>query len=187
VRRSSGGRWLLLIFCAGVFGGTLLANLLPARYLPVLSGMTVDIGELLKGFSGRQKEYFVYLLKIRAFPILVLWASLFTGHGAEVFCVATLWYGVCSGAVISGAVLLFGAGGILLFLTMIFPQYLFYGMIFVYLFAKLERNRIGRQGKTVQLSEEVNVLLVITVLFLMGTLLEAYLNPILLRMISMVA
>lgn len=186
MRRIGNRRLLLLIFCAGVLAGTLLANLLPDHYLPTLMELTVDIRELLEGFSGRQSDYFLYLLKIRAFPILVLWASLFSAHGAEVFCVAAAWYGTCAGAVISGTVLLYGAGGILLFLTMIFPQYIFYGLIFLHLLAKLERNSLGRQTHTVQLSEEVNSLLVMAVLFLMGTLLEAYLNPILLRMISMV-
>ena len=65
---------------------------------------------------------------------------------------------------------------------MIFPQYLVYGLIFLHLFAKCERGISIGAGRTLQLSEEVSTALLIAVLFLLGILLEAYLNPILLKL-----
>lgn len=182
MKRVDSRRLMLWIFCAGVLGGTLLANLLSGSYLSVLSELVTEVSELLEGFSGKDSGYFIYLLKLRGIPLLVLWCCLFTAYGTEAFCVASAWYGLCTGAVISGAVLLWGAGGVLVFLAMIFPQYIFYGVIFLLLVTGYERIRSMRATRTVQLSEEISEFLLMAVLFLIGLLLEAYLNPILLRM-----
>lgn len=182
MKRVSGRRLILWIFCIGVLGGTLLANLFSRSYLAVLSELVTEVCELLEGFSGKDSGYFIYLLKLRGLPLLVLWCCLFTPYGAEAFCVAAAWYGLCTGAVISGAVLLWGAGGVLMFLAMILPQYIFYILIFLQLIIGYERVRSVRATRTVQLSEEISDFLLMAVLFLIGVLLEAYLNPILLRM-----
>lgn len=182
MKRVSGRRLILWIFCIGVLGGTLLANLLSGSYLSVLSDLVTAVSDLLEGFSGKDSGYFMYLLKLRGLPVLVLCCCLFTAYGNEALCVASAWYGFCTGAVISGAVLLWGAGGVLVFLAMIFPQYIFYVLIFLQLLTGYERVRTMRTTRAAQLSEEVSDFLLMAVLFLIGVLLEAYLNPILLKM-----
>ncbi len=175
-------RLLLILFGLGVLVGTLFANLFADRYLPTLAKIAREIGDLLAHFAGQANGYFSYLLKIRVIPLLILWGSLFTGYSLECFGVVSVWYGLCTGAVISGAVLLYGAGGIFVFLAMIFPQYLVYGLIFFHLSAKYERSVLVGSGRSMQLSEEVSTALLIALLFLLGILLEAYLNPILLKL-----
>ena len=174
-------RLLFILFGLGVLIGTLLANLFADRYLSTLAGIVREISESLTHFAGQANGYFSYLLKIRLLPLLILWGSLFTGYGLECFCVVSVWYGLCTGAVISGAVLLYGVGGIWVFLAMIFPQYLVYSLIFFHLSAKFERSILSGVARSLQLSEEVSTVLLIAVLFLLGILLEAYLNPILLK------
>lgn len=181
MKRINSRQGLLLIFGVGVLVGTILTNLLSDRCFSVLSGLVTDMRKMLETFSGYQKEYFFYLLKARAFTILVLWASLFSVHCAEVFCAAAGWYGICVGAVISGAVLIGGVGGIIVVPAMLLPQYVFYWLIFDQLLVKMEQQNYGRKKHAIRWAEELNTLPVIGVLFLMGTLSEAYLNPILLR------
>ncbi len=185
MRQLEGRHLMLILFGLGVLFGTVLANLLAGRYLPTLAELAKDVGECLNGFAGQANGYFSYLIKIRVLPLLILWASLFTAYSMECFCLVSVWYGLCTGAVISGAVLLYGAGGIWLFLAMIFPQYIAYGLIFLHLSAKCERSALTRSARSVravQLSEELSTVLLVAVLFLLGVLLETYLNPILLRM-----
>jgi hypothetical protein len=182
VRQPKVRRLLLILFGLGVLVGTLFANLFADRYLPTLAKIAREISDLLAHFAGQANGYFSYLLKVRVIPLLILWGSLFTGYSLECFGVVSAWYGLCTGAVISGAVLLYGAGGIWVFLAMIFPQYLVYGLIFLHLFAKCERGISIGSGRTMQLPEEVSTALLIAVLFLLGILLEAYLNPILLKL-----
>ena len=173
---------ILAVFCGGVLLGTLLANLMPKLYLPTAADLLGELDALLKGTASAYSGYFGYLLGIRLVPIAVLWICLLTPYGGEGLCVAALWYGVCCGAVISGAVLLYGIGGLLLFLTAIFPQYVFYVMIFLQMIAKHELRKNSRHGQAVILSGEIGFLLVVAVLFLAGVLLETYLNPLLLRL-----
>ena len=187
MRRIDSRQGLLLIFSVGVLVGTILTNLFSKSSFSILSDLMTDICKMLDTFSGHQKEYFFYLLKARAFTILVLWASLFSAHAAEVFCAAAGWYGVCVGAVISGVVLIGGTGGILAIPAMIFPQYIFYGLIFDRLLVRMEQPYSGRQKRGIRWTEEINTLPIVGVLFLMGTLSEAYLNPILLRWVLTMA
>lgn len=177
---------ILYVFCGGVLLGTLLANLLPGLYLPAASELLTELGELLKGSSDGYPGYFGYLLRVRLIPILTVWLSLFSPYGLECLCVAALWYGLCAGAVLSGAVLIYGIAGLLLFLAAIFPQYIFYILIFLQLITKYELRLRTRHGRALQLSDEIGFLLVAAVLFLAGVLLEAYLNPVILRLVSLV-
>ena len=177
---------ILYVFCGGVLLGTLLANLLPTLYLPTASGLLEELKRLLNGSSVAYAGYFGYLLRVRLVPILVIWICLFGPYGAECLCLAALWYGFCAGAVLSGAVLLYGIGGLLLFLAAILPQYVFYVLIFLQLVSKYDLKSRVRHGQAFSLSQEIGFLLVAAVLFLTGVLLEAYLNPIILRMVSLV-
>lgn len=185
MKRISGRQMILLAFCGGVLLGTLLANLLPQLYLPAAAKLLAALGDMLKGPSDIFAGYFRYLLRIRLVPLLVLWFCLFGPYGAECLCVAGLWYGVCAGAVISGAVLIYGIGGILIFLAAILPHYILYVLIFLQLIARYERKIRARRGQALQVSDEVSFLLVIAVLFLLGILLEAYLSPIILRLVAL--
>ena len=182
MKRITGRQWILAIFCGGVLFGTLLANLVPKLYLPTAAELLGELATLLEGPTSAYSGYFRYLLGIRLIPILVIWICLLTPYGGEGLCVAALWYGICCGAVISGAVLLYGIAGVLLFLTAVFPQYVFYVLIYMQLIAKHELRKNRRHGQPWSFSEEVGFLLVITVLFLAGVLLETYLNPLMLRL-----
>lgn len=173
---------ILYVFCGGVLMGTLLANLLPKLYLPAAAELLDALDGILNGASAAYRGYFGYLMRVRLLPVLAIWICLFSPYGVEGLCVAALWYGLCSGAVLSGAVLIYGIGGLLLFLAAIFPQYIFYILIFLQMINKYELKARTRHGQALKLSEEIGFLLVIAVLFLAGVLLEAYLNPIILRM-----
>ena len=177
---------ILYVFCGGVLIVTLLANLLPNLYLPAASELMSELSELLNGSSENYSGYFGYLLRVRLLPVLAIWLCLFSPYGVEGLCVAALWYGLCAGAVLSGAVLFYGIAGLLLFLAAVFPQYIFYLLVFLQLITKYELRIRTRHGRALQLSDEVGFLLVAAVLFLAGVLLEAYLNPIILRMASLV-
>lgn len=186
MRRITARQSILFVFCGGVLLGTLLANLLPKLYLPAAMELLSELEELLQGPTAAYSGYFGYLMKVRLLPGLALWFCLFGPYGVECLCVAGLWYGVCAGAVLSGAVLLYGISGLLLFLAAILPHYAFYVLIFLQLITKYEAKRGLKRGQALQLSDEIGFLLVTALLFLTGVLLEAYLSPIILRMAALV-
>ncbi|MBQ8813238.1 MAG: hypothetical protein IJZ85_01900 [Lachnospiraceae bacterium] len=177
---------ILYVFCGGVLLGTVLANVLPKLYLPAAAELLDELDGILRGPSAAYRGYFGYLMRVRLLPMLVIWLCLFGAYGAEGLCLSALWYGLCCGAVLSGAVLIYGIGGLFLFLAAIFPQYICYFLIFMQLINKFELKSRTRHGQALKLSEEIGFLLVIAVLFLAGVLLETYLNPIILRMAFLV-
>lgn len=182
MRRITERQLIFAVFCGGVLLGTLLANLMPKLYLPIAADLLGELDILLKGTSSAYSGYFGYLLGVRLVPVVVLWICLLTPYGGEGLCVAAFWYGGCCGAVVSGAVLIYGIGGLLLFLASVFPQYMLYVLIFLQLIAKYELKKNSRHGQAWLLSGEIGFLLLVAVLFLAGVLLEAYLNPLILRL-----
>ena len=186
MRKITERQLILFVFCGGVLLGTLLANLFPKLYLPTVTELLQDLSELLNGSSAAYSGYFRYLLGVRLISILAVWLCSLTSYGAEGFCVASLWCGLCVGSVLSGAVLLYGIGGVLLFLAAVFPQYIFYALIFLQMIVRHEIRAKQRHGHASKVSEEIGFLLVIAVLFLAGVLLEAYLNPLILRLVFLV-
>lgn len=81
-----------------------------------------------------------------------------------------LYIGACAGALVSSAVLYYGAGGLLIYSVSVLPQYVFYGAALYLMYKILYR-------RTANFKNIGIVLGIALVLMLAGTYTEAYINP----------
>ncbi len=189
-RMRNGKLPLVTIFTAGVFAGMFCMNfgrsillentgLLDEYTLYHMKYMTVDSSAL-----------FYYILKQRLCGVLVLAVLSTTYLGLAVCSGVVLWYGVCTGAFLATAVIRYGLKGILLVVVGIFPQYLVYVpamiiMLFwcqkVYRTIYLDRTYALEHDKNFLFPKFLLQLLGIVMFFVVGCVLESFLNPYLLR------
>lgn len=129
---------------------------------------------------------FIYVLWNRLKTILFLLILSTTYLGVPVVGCAAAWYGFSAGMYLSALVIRYGMKGILFALTGIFPQYLIYIPAMLGLLVWCERlsrslysaNTVvsNSPGKAVMLRRIVTLLLIL-VAFLVGCMLESYVNP----------
>ena len=185
-RTKNGKIPLATIFVAGLFLGMLILNfgksilldntgLLDEYTLYHMKYMTVDSSAL-----------FYYVLRNRLVRVLGL-AVLSTTYLGMAVCVGCVfWYGMCSGIFLSAAVIRYGIKGILLVLAGIFPQYLIYVpmMIFLLLWCQrlyrmiyVEKNSVSGLDKSRFLPKVILELGGVLLALLAGCVVESFLNP----------
>lgn len=130
------------------------------------------------------KEYFVYLIKKRAGLLLAMILASLALPGKLLLSGFLMFFGCSMGSMLSTLVMRYGLKGILLFLSLIFPQYLIYipvifGWIYVlthfnnYIFH--EKNSYRNGLSPYQILGKMILLSGVTII---GLLLECYVNPI---------
>ena len=185
-RTKTGKIPLATIFAAGLFLGMLILNfgksilldntgLLDEYTLYHMKYMTVDSSAL-----------FYYVLRNRLVRVLGL-AVLSTTYLGMAVCVGyVFWYGMCAGIFLSAAVIRYGIKGILLVLAGIFPQYLLYVpmMIFLLLWCQrlyrmiyLEKHSASGLDKSRFLPKVILELGGVLLALLAGCVVESFLNP----------
>lgn len=118
--------WLIISFLAGIGAGTLLVNLLgspiqeEAGYVGQLYEAAARIGQ------NSPKTFFMAVFRQRMGGIIILWFMGLTVFSEKCFCLAALWAGLSSSAVLSVMVCQKGISGFFCYLAAVFPQALFY-------------------------------------------------------------
>lgn len=164
---------LVLILAVGFFIGIIYENLISKN-----GAITVELfrkSNLERYLQTKiiAEEYLWYVVKSRVLMLGILcilscvkWKKILV-----VLCVGML--GVISGILAVSAVLQLGMKGILLCMAGILPQGIFYGMVYgmllIYWFRHPERQ--WNRAKTV----------FVVLMFLVGMLLEAYVNPVIVK------
>ena len=110
-----------------------------------------------------------------------------------VFCLFDYGVSVFTGILISAMVLKYGWTGLVGGICFLFPQYFFYGMIFVIVYIYLFRNAAignfytvisrGWRGTHTLLKDRIIIILLIIGLFFVGCYIEAYISPSILKKI----
>lgn len=162
---------LLAFFMPGFLFGILYVNLIMKKYTAE-PGIFSDY--FLKQYQTVEivaKEYIWYLIRIRAVPFLVLLGLAFTKVRKVASIAFLVWTGFSSGMLFSMAVLEMGIKGSILCVVGILPQFLLYipaYMVVIWYGYTYPQNKWNTQkGIFVGLAMVV------------GVILEAYVNPIL--------
>lgn len=180
----------LTLFTAGVFAGMVFVNLRKSIWLDNTGLLDEYTLYHMKDMAVDNSALFYYVLRQRVGQLLVLAVLSTTYLGLAACSAMALWYGVCAGAFLATAVLRYGMKGIFLVLTGIFPQYLLYipAMIallywcrYVYRMIYLDRTYGGDVEKRFLLPKCLLQLLGILAVFVVGCVLESFLNPFLLK------
>ena len=170
-------RFILFIF-AGMIVGTVLfnifiklkitdADLLGNDYLAIYDSVRINGITVWKYVLKSRMKWLVFLVLAGITKIRIPIYGLFTMAGG-------------SGILISIMVLKYGLMGIAVFLISIFPQFIFYGIMYV-LMLKIFIESTGLVGM------RKNLILagIVIAMFVAGTYMEAFLNPIALKKMYM--
>lgn len=178
------------IFTVGVFAGIFFMNLGKSILLENTGLLDEYTLYHIKYATVDSSALFYYILKRRLSSVLILAVLATTYLGFVICCGVSLWYGVCAGAFLGAAVLRYGIKGILLVFAGIFPQYLVYvpamiAMLWwcrnIYRMIYLDRTCGWEGTKPFLFPKSILQLVIIIVVFVVGCILESFLNPFVLK------
>ena len=186
-------RWLFLFF-GGVCTGIVYANLMGARYVDQIRLLSDYLLQKYRGSEILNGELFWYCLRARILPVCYIWIFGLILFGCAVGYVYVFWYGFSSGFLLSVATLRFGMKGILLCVTGVLPQYIFYipamlvtllagSTVSMRLYGKENYSHTIAGGRRKLIGIYFTLLIGITVVCIIGALTESYVNPIFLKRI----
>ena len=163
----------LAFFMPGFFLGIIYVNFVAKKYMAEPGIFSDYFLDQFVQIEINVREYILYLLRLRVLPLLALSVLSFTKVRRVSAVLFLFWTGLSGGILISSAAAEMGIRGSLLCITALFPQFLLYipaYLILLWYCYEAPRNRWNRQ-KTVFIVLAVSA----------GIILEAYVNPILVK------
>lgn len=157
----------------GFFLGIIYVNFIAKKYMAE-PGIFSDY--FLNQFAETEidvRGYMLYLLRLRVLPLLALSVLSFTKARRAAAVLFLFWTGLSGGILISSATAGLGIRGSLLCVTALFPQFILYipaYLILLWYCYEAPRNQWNRQ-KTIFIILAVST----------GIILEAYVNPVLVK------
>lgn len=167
-------RYFVLFFTLGFLAGILYANLLSKDYIASLGIFNDYFLEQYTQTEVDAEQYFWYVLKLRAMPVIVLGALGCTRIRKGAAAAFLLWTGFSGGIMLTAAVMKMGVKGIILCLIGLTPQFIFYVAAFLILLWFLFSYPQTRWNlsKTTMFG----------LLMIIGIILECYINPVLMKL-----
>ena len=170
---------LLTIFTVGVFAGMVIMNLGKSILLENTGLLDEYTLYQMKYMTVDNSALFCYILGERIKPLLIL-AVLSTTYLGLVVCGGiAFWYGICGGAFLAVSVLRYGVKGILLVIVGMFPHYIIYvpAMIIMLLWCQRMNRTIYFDKSEPSILYSLIQFVGILFVFLIGCVLESFLNP----------
>lgn len=166
---------ILIIFMASFLGGILYANIVADKYATVTG---VFHQGLLDQYITREvvsTDYLIYLLRNRLLPLALIGVAATTKYRKVSAALFLVWTGFSGGLLAVISVLRMGGIGMLLYLVALLPHYPFYilGYALIIWYCFKHPDSKWNPWKTG----------FILVTFAAGIILEAYVNPIILRLV----
>lgn len=115
-----------------------------------------------------------YVVKNRGRDIIIILLLGLTRFRKLFLSVYLLYIGACVGVLMCIAIMRFGALGLLIYVASIMPHYILYAVAIYVLYNILLRKMICRKNKFI-------LLMITFLLILLGTYLEAYVNPLIIK------
>ena len=165
---------MIAFFMPGFILGILYINFFARQSLSGSGMFGLHILEQYRSAAFDAKEYFLYVLKIRALPFLLVTGISFTSFRKISAYVVLVWTGFTSGMLLSMAAMEMGIPGCFFCLAGVLPQMIFYVQAYVVV---LWYSLMYPQNKwTGQKTGFVAGMMVA------GIMLEAFVNPILVKL-----
>ncbi len=174
VKIRENGKVFLLLYLFGFLFGIFYANTISKEFI-----MNIGIfnDSYLKHYlesSINEQKYALYLMKIRSVPFILLLILGLTKLRKMIAAVFLVWTGFLIGVITSVAVMKLGIVGIFFNIISLFPHFIFYGLEYIILLLNISRRD---KVKWSPFSLAVMILL-----FVMGVIMESYINPVLMKM-----
>lgn len=176
----------LIVFIICIIVGALYANY-AVKYNPNNYNLIFDMfSEKISTTNFLKGELFKFILVKRVQVFFVIWIVGFTFFSVYVNNIITGYFGICFGVLGSAGLLYNSYKGYLLILLLLFPQYLIYVPIYIYLIYKSTQmskliyssRKVTKNLKNNKKSLiEYGLILTLCILFIIvGSLLEVYVN-----------
>lgn len=171
--------WFCL-FCLGLMAGTVLVNYMVKTEMMDTSILIGYIRQLEK----KQFEdiyFFIYLCisRLASFLVLTILAAAF--KTPVLLGMVTAVFGGAFGCMISMSALAYGYKGILMAAVLLFPQYIIYVPLYIFLLKMVDNNRfddtIGHTSAYRRNQRRTALMTALAVLIIFGCALESYVNP----------
>lgn len=177
----------IILFGVGTIAGIVLTYVLNAKFHTVDALVGKEELYQLKYYTLEGNGYFWYVLLERVKPLLIISLLSTTWLGVYGVLRTLLWFGYSFGTLTASCLILFGIKGILLMLTIIFPQCILFAPVTLiwlkycnemsfYLYH--EKTEEKDRGEIIR--QKLIQLLILLPFFIVGCLLEGYVNPIIL-------
>lgn len=186
-KESSWQRGWLFLFIAGLCLGILFANMFGKQFLSDVGIISAYMLDKFSSTSLDNGRFAAYCMKKRLLPFVYISAFGLTMFGLAVIGIYIVWLGFSLGVLVSVSVMRFGAGGLLLVVGALLPQYIVYVPAFLGLMRRAgeictqlyyPRYSIPEYGgKKQQLLRYALSVLVLLLVCIMGVMLESYVNP----------
>ncbi|TCK97967.1 stage II sporulation protein M [Natranaerovirga hydrolytica] len=185
----------LMLFIIGIVIGSLFANYLDPNQRNELSFINNHFISEYNYWALNYIELFKHILLSRLKIIMYIWFFGLTFFGIPLIIVFILYFGISFGFVISLGTLMYEGKGLLLNIFYFLPHYMVYVPVFLFLihksfelcailyFKKLALIKSYRVNQKQLFIEYMLVLLVCILLVVIGTLLETFVNPHMVRWI----
>lgn len=166
-------KWMFAFFMPGFFLGIIYVNLIVKQYTAEPGIFSDYFLEQYAAADVVAREYILYLARIRILPFLLILGMSFTRLRKVSAFGYLLWTGFSSGMLLSMAVLSMGIKGSILCIVGILPQFLFYvpAYVVVLWYCCSYPGSRWNQQKTI----------FVVVTMMAGIILEAYVNPIVVK------
>lgn len=171
------GEKLLLFYMVGVLLGIVLLQFPDQEFLSRYGFFSESTIEQLRFMDVNGKGLFFYCLRNRGIIAVLLIVFALTNLAPVIAAVFVGWVGLGTGAWITVASIRYGIQGPLLYIAVIMPQALCYLPAFIFYIRWMMGYHMGKERVFSKMAQ----LFVIFALFLLGILLESYVNPILLK------
>lgn len=171
------------VYFISFFLGILLANILGFEQLEQYGILNEYFIKQLLYVSINYNELFLYVVENRGVIFLLLLVFSITRLGMPVHFLYIAWNGFSFGVAMVSVIANFGIKGILVLCGFLFPQYLFYVLLYLLIFVIScywqERQESG-QNPSLGIPKVMLVAVVIVLLvgfFMLGVITESYVNP----------
>lgn len=164
---------LLVLYMLGFLAGILYANIVSKQYVTV-TGIFNEY--FLNQYAQTEvvvEEYIWYIIQVRALPLILICLLGCTKLKKPTVLLCLLWTGFSTGMLAVSSVMHLGLKGILLCVVGMMPHFIFYILAYTVLlwFFYNYPNTKWNSGKT----------LFVILTFMIGMILESYVNPILMK------
>ena len=180
--------YLIYLFLAGLFLGVVAVNIGHDTWITATGILNPDMLKQVGGSMPKESVLLSYVIRNRMLTVCMIAVFSITVAGAAVICGYTCYLGITTGCLISVAVIRYGIWGLLLILASMIPQGFFlipgYLMLFCW---GIDCSRIVHQyglyhGANVpsgiqMLLKKGGQLLFISLVVIMGCMIESYVNP----------
>ena len=179
-------KWLEYIFFGSFLVGILLANICGKEKLEQFGIFNTYYIQQFQYAKIQASDLLAYILEIRVPVLGILVLASMTGFWYPIQILFVVWNGGILGFLCVSGIMNLGAGAILLIGTALFPQYIFYVVMYVLLVETLSQLHAPKEIYQTGKGERKRLWFLLTAgliaaIFLLGILAETYINPFLLK------